>query len=140
MDNAQCVFCKIIEGTIPSIKIYEDENTLAILDIFPAAKGHTLVLPKKHTTVLPEMEEKNGMQLMSSILRVAKAVIKASGAQGFNIIQNNHEVAGQTVPHVHFHIVPRNKDDGLQISFEKKVSYEQGEADSLGQKIKGAIQ
>jgi len=125
MDN--CIFCKISRGKIPAKKIYEDENTIAFLDIYPAAKGHSLVVPKKHYATLLDIPEMELKELMPAVQKIAAAVMKATNAEGFNIVQNNKEAAGQIVHHLHFHIVPRFKDDGLKLAFGSK----QGEEEEL---------
>ncbi|MFH1390896.1 MAG: HIT family protein [Candidatus Diapherotrites archaeon] len=120
----ECIFCKIGEGEIPAKKIYEDQNTIAFLDVFPAAKGHSLIIPKKHYATLldiPEMELKEVIQIVQ---KIGAAVMKATQADGFNVLQNNKEAAGQVVPHLHFHIVPRFKGDGLKLTLGSKQSEE----------------
>ena len=108
-----CVFCKIIKKEIPSQIIFENKNALAFLDINPSTKGHTLIVPKKHYAHLTNMPKKDLESFMESLQTVAKA-IEAYG-EGFNLLQNNGKAAGQLVEHVHFHLVPRRKNDGVQI-------------------------
>lgn len=113
-----CVFCKIINGDIPSSKIYEDETTLAILDISQTTKGHTLVMPKKHVENILEIEEAELQDLIVKVQRIAKKVVENANATGFNLLVNTNEAAGQTVPHLHFHIIPRyDENDGIEIKF-----------------------
>jgi len=107
-----CLFCKIVSGEIPSHKVYEDEFVYAFLDIYPCSEGHTIVLPKKHIPRFTEMEKSDASSLFESVNRISKAVEKTLNAPGLNIGINNGEVAGQTVPHVHVHIIPRAEDDG----------------------------
>lgn len=102
-----CIFCAIAEGEIPSFKIYEDGEVLAYLDINPCSKGHTLVIPKKHYANLAETDEEALKTLIASVRKVAVHIAQRLGADGFNILQNNGRAAGQSVFHVHFHIVPR---------------------------------
>ena len=105
---ADCIFCKIIAGEIPSSTIYEDDQVVAFLDISQVTPGHTLVVPKQHFRNLLEMDA-----------GIARKVMKATGAAGMNILNNNEEIAGQTVFHTHVHLAPRYEEtDGLQISFE----------------------
>ena len=127
-----CVFCKIIQGEIPSTKVYEDENTVAFLDINPVNKGHTLVVPRSHHETIEETPEK----VLSSAIAVVKKVIIALDKlnEGTNVGINNKAAAGQLVPHVHFHVIPRNKGDGLKHWGSKK--YEKGEAEAVADKIK----
>ena len=95
MDN--CIFCKIISGEIPSSKVYEDDKVLAFLDISQATKGHTLVIPKEHVRNILEMSAETAETVFSRVPKIARAVQKATGAIGMNILNNNEEVAGQTV-------------------------------------------
>ncbi|EHJ57306.1 hypothetical protein HMPREF9318_01190 [Streptococcus urinalis FB127-CNA-2] len=116
MDN--CIFCQIISGQIPSSKVYEDDDVLAFLDITQTTKGHTLLIPKKHVRNVLEMDEKTAEKTFSKLPKVAKAVQKATKAKGVNIINNNEEIAGQTVFHAHIHIVPRfDEKDGISINY-----------------------
>ena len=102
-----CVFCAIAAGEIPSFKIYEDELVLAYLDINPLSRGHTLVIPKEHSSGLLDTSAETLSALVSRVKKVAGHLKKALPCDGFNILQNNGEAAGQTVMHIHFHIVPR---------------------------------
>ena len=106
-----CVFCAIVEGEIPSFKVYEDDVVLAYLDINPVSKGHTLVIPKAHTTGLLDTPDETLAAVISRVKKVAAHIKEILGCGGFNIVQNNGETAGQTVHHVHFHIVPRYDGD-----------------------------
>lgn len=102
-----CVFCAIAAGEIPSFKVYEDDLVLAYLDINPFAKGHTLVIPKSHTEGLLDTDEATLAGLVARVKKVAAHLKAALPCDGFNVLQNNGEAAGQTVKHIHFHIVPR---------------------------------
>lgn len=116
MDN--CIFCKIIAGEIPSTKIYEDDNILAFLDITQTTKGHTLVVPKKHYANLLAMDSDSSAQLFAKIPSLAKQIVNNLGAKGMNLLQNNEELAGQTVFHTHVHLIPRySEDDGFVAHF-----------------------
>ena len=118
MDN--CIFCKIISGEIPSSKVYEDDKVLAFLDISQATKGHTLVIPKEHVRNILEMSAEPAETVFSRVPKIARAVQKATGAIGMNILNNNEEVAGQTVFHAHIHLVPRyGADDGIHMGFDE---------------------
>lgn len=112
-----CIFCKIINGEIPSKKVYEDENVLAILDISQATKGHTLVLPKKHCANILEIEDNTFVNVMNVTKMLAKKITKNLGAEGCNILNNCNEAAGQTVMHFHVHILPRYEGDDLKLEF-----------------------
>lgn len=102
-----CIFCAIALGEIPSFKIYEDDLVLAYLDINPFTEGHTLVIPKVHSTGLLDTDDRLLGEIIVRVKRVAAHLKEALPCDGFNILQNNGEAAGQTVKHVHFHIVPR---------------------------------
>ena len=116
---ADCIFCKIIAGEIPSSKVYEDDQVVAFLDISQVTSGHTLVVPKQHFRNLLEMDADSTSQLFARVPDIARKVMKATGAKGMNILNNNEEIAGQTVFHTHVHLAPRyDETDGLQISFE----------------------
>ena len=116
---ADCIFCKIIAGEIPSSKVYEDDQVVAFLDISQVTPGHTLVVPKQHFRNLLEMDADSSSQLFARVPDIARKVMKATGAKGMNILNNNEEIAGQTVFHTHVHLAPRYEEtDGLQISFE----------------------
>ena len=113
-----CIFCKIIAGEIPSSKVYEDEQILAFLDISQVTLGHTLVVPKEHFRNMLEMDGEAAGQLFACIPTIARKVMKATDAKGMNIINNNEEIAGQTVFHTHVHLAPRyTEDDDLDVTF-----------------------
>ena len=115
---SDCIFCKILAGEIPASKVYEDEQVLAFLDISQVTPGHTLVVPKEHHRNLLEMDAASASQLFAKIPVIAQKVIKATQADGMNIIANCEEVAGQTVFHTHVHLVPRyGTEDDLKIDF-----------------------
>ncbi|WP_242012436.1 HIT family protein [Pseudodesulfovibrio cashew] len=115
MKDPDCIFCKIVAGEIPCAKVFESEACLAFLDIAPVHPGHVLVLPKDHHPTLMDTPAELGKDLMAALSSVSKAVMEATGADGLNLFQNNHEAAGQLVHHVHFHLVPRHADDGLEL-------------------------
>lgn len=110
MRDSDCIFCKIIAGEIPSNTIYEDDAFKVILDLAPAAKGHALILPKEHYTDIYEIDEETAGRAMKLAKKLAIHMTDVLGCDGFNILQNNHEVAGQTVFHFHMHLIPRYKD------------------------------
>jgi len=107
----ECIFCKILSGSIPSYKVYEDDFVFAFLDVYPCSEGHTIVMPKKHIGLFTEMNEKDASDLFCSVNIISKAVSRAFGLDGMNIGMNVGEVAGQSVPHVHVHIIPRKEGD-----------------------------
>lgn len=111
-----CVFCAIAAGEIPCFKVYEDELVLAYLDINPFSEGHTLVIPKAHTTGLLDTPEETLAVLLARVKKVAAHIKTALGCDGFHILQNNGAAAGQTVGHIHFHIVPRRNGDPIEFA------------------------
>ena len=115
-----CIFCKIINNEIPSYKIYEDESTLAFLDISQATKGHTLVVCKEHYETLLEVPEETLCHMICVAKKLAKEITDKTGAKGINILNNNYPVAGQSVPHFHIHIIPRyDENDGFNPVFKE---------------------
>ncbi|MGM5482941.1 MAG: HIT family protein [Nanobdellota archaeon] len=133
-----CIFCKIIQDEIPGEKLYENENTLAIMDINPANKGHVLVIPKEHYETFTDLPDEIAAGLSKTTKKMAEAVNKATKTEGFNIVINNKKVAGQLVPHVHFHIIPRYENDGIDMSVKHK-KYEDGELEDYAEKIRNNL-
>jgi histidine triad (HIT) family protein len=113
--SGECLFCKISRKEIPSEFIYEDGEIFAFLDIRPVSKGHTLLVPKKHSSDLLEADDETLSQMISSVKRLAGAIMAATGAAGFNLGINTKPAAGQVVFHTHFHIIPRYSNDGLKM-------------------------
>ena len=108
-----CIFCKIIEGQIPSAKVYEDEDVYAFLDITQVTPGHTLVIPKTHVANIFEYDEDLATKLMTKLPKISRAVRRAfPDMLGLNILNNNGQAAGQTVFHSHIHLIPRYQGDG----------------------------
>ena len=114
-----CVFCAIAAGEIPCFKVFEDDFALAYLDVNPFSEGHTLVIPKSHTTGLLDTPEETLAALLARVKKVAAHIKTALGCDGFHILQNNGAAAGQTVGHIHFHIVPRWNGDPLAFENSK---------------------
>ena len=131
MRQDNCIFCKIAAGEIPSATIYEDNDFRVILDIEPASKGHALILPKEHYANLYELSD----ELAAKALIVAKKVITKMtailGCDGYNVVQNNGEAAGQTVFHFHIHLIPRYKDDNVNIGWSQGNLTEEIKAEIL---------
>ena len=127
---ADCVFCKIVAGQIPAARLIETDKVLAFLDIAPVNPGHALVIPKRHAETLLDLRQEELHVLSFVTRRVAAAVKAAVGADGLNILQNNVEVAGQLVPHVHFHVIPRHDDDGFKLGW-RQGEYGEGEMDEM---------
>jgi histidine triad (HIT) family protein len=136
--SQDCIFCRIIEGKIPSAKIYDQGGVYAFLDIAPVNKGHALVVPKKHYATLFDLPPDLGRELLTALKTVGQAVMTATGAAGLNLGMNNYEAAGQLVHHAHFHLIPRHAGDGL--SLWTQHAYETNEEmQKLAQSIRSAI-
>jgi histidine triad (HIT) family protein len=134
---SDCIFCKIIAGELPSTKIHEDEHVFAFLDIRPVNPGHTLVVPKKHSTNIFDISEEDWMAVQKAVRRIARAIETGLGADGVNINMNNREHAGQVVPHTHVHIIPRKQGDGLKLWPQRP--YKDGEVEPTAEKIRSAL-
>lgn len=133
-----CIFCKIAAGIIPSACVYEDDDFRAILDIAPAAKGHVLLLPKRHCANLFEIDDVTASKALSVASKIAKAQKTAFNADGINLLQNNGEAAGQSVFHLHIHLIPRYDNDSVTIPWEH-LSYAEGEAEEYAAKIRACL-
>ena len=119
MEDGISIFTKIIQGDIPCHKVYEDDLVFAFLDINPSSPGHTLVVPKEPARTLDELSEESSEAIGRALPKISKAVLKATGASEFNVIQNNGPNAFQSVFHVHFHIIPKMEDgSGLLFPFK----------------------
>lgn len=114
--NNDCIFCKIIKGDIPSFTVYEDDTFKVILDRFPAAPGHMLIIPKEHYKDMFELPDEVAAKLYPLAKTLAAKVKAVTGADGINIVQNNGEAAGQSVHHFHLHIIPRKAGDGITLN------------------------
>ena len=112
MDN-NCIFCKIINKEIPSKVVYEDNDFLAMLDIAPATKGHVLILPKEHASTLVELSDDKASKILILAKKIINAMMKVYDFTGYNLIQNNGKLAGQTVNHFHLHLIPRYSIDDV---------------------------
>lgn len=119
MKNDNCIFCKIAAGDIPSATIYEDDDFRVILDIEPASKGHALILPKEHYANLYELSDELAAKVMIVAKKVVTKMTEIVGCDGYNVLQNNGEVAGQTVFHYHLHLIPRYKEDDVTITWKQ---------------------
>ncbi len=109
--NGKCVFCSIVKGEIPAIKVYEDADVLAFMDIGPVSKGHTLVIPKMHFDPVVNVPDGILARLIAVVKKIVRAQVKGLDAVGVNVAQANGAAAGQIVPHVHFHVIPRRAGD-----------------------------
>jgi histidine triad (HIT) family protein len=133
-----CIFCKVVRGDIPiHHKIYEDEYTLAFLDITPNSLGHTLVVTKEHFENIYSTPDEDWCRLMLAAKKIAIAVKNGLDAEGINVTMNNERAAGQIIHHDHIHIIPRYIDDGVRYS--QHITYKPGEAEEAAKKIKAAL-
>jgi histidine triad (HIT) family protein len=138
MTDPSCVFCKIVAGEIPCLRIFEDDAILAFMDIGPLAEGHLLVIPRQHYRRLDEMSAEAVASITRQLPRLGQAVMKATGAGAYNILQNNGPESGQVVPHVHFHIIPRKAADGLGYRWNA-TKYAAGRAEEVQKALLGAL-
>ncbi|KAI9634435.1 hydrolase [Dioszegia hungarica] len=136
---ATCIFCKIVKGEIPCLKLMETESVLAFVDIGPIAKGHSLVIPKHHAATLSDLPESE----MADILPALKKIAIASGAQNYNILQNNGRAAHQVVDHVHFHMIPKPAEagdkEGLVIGWPVQKDLSKDEIKTIYEDIKSRL-
>jgi histidine triad (HIT) family protein len=116
-DEKNCPFCKMVRGELHMVKVYEDEEVLSIMDLYPATAGHILVLPKQHIENIYTMPDGLGTHIMKVAIKTAKAVKRRLSPDGLNLIQANEPVAGQTIAHFHLHIVPRYNRDTVSLNF-----------------------
>lgn len=117
MRDDNCIFCKLANGDIPTNSIYEDDGYKVILDMSPATRGHALILPKDHYKNIYEMPEDKVAEAFGLAKKMAVTMTEKLGCDGFNLVQNNNEVAGQTVFHFHIHLIPRYESDGQNINW-----------------------
>jgi len=129
-----CLFCKIVSNEIPSYKVYEDDFVLAFLDIAPVNYGHVLVIPKKHYANMEEITEDDLCRVMRVVKKIGESIKNNFGVPAYNIQENNDPISGQVVPHLHFHIIPRNEGDGLGLW--PGGQYGDGEMEEVQNKIK----
>ncbi len=133
MNNDDCIFCKIIEKKIPSKILYENNNTIAFLDILPISQGHTIVIPKKHYTNLETIPIDDLYEVMATVKIVSNLIFKNLNIDGYNILQNNYKAAGQVINHFHIHIIPRSRADG---KFRLSIPREQATEEELNHTLK----
>lgn len=124
-----CIFCQIVAGELPVHKVYEDEKTLAFLDIKPVNAGHTLVIPKIHYQNMEDIPDNELLAVVKTVKKVGALLKDKLGVAGYNLGENNDPLAGQCVPHLHFHIMPRREGDGLKLWPQR--DYEAGEAEEI---------
>lgn len=131
------VFAKILRGELPCIEIYEDEHTLAFMDIAPSVEGHVLVIPKAPAREIFDLSSDGAASLMRATLIVAKAVKKALNAPGLMLVQLNGAAAGQSIPHVHFHVLPRA--GGLELDLHGRAAVDPKQLEPVADKIRAAL-
>ena len=135
MKKDDCIFCKIAAGEIPSRKIYEDSDLIAIMDLNPTSKGHSFIIPKEHCTNIYDIDEDIAAKVMKTAKKLATKMTVALNCDGFNLLQNNGETAGQTMFHFHMHLIPRYKDaDNNMLKFTS-VSFSDEEMDAIRDQI-----
>lgn len=117
MKKDDCIFCKLSNGEIPTNSLYEDDVVKVIFDLSPATKGHVLIIPKNHFDNIYSMDEDTAAHVFKVAVKIAGAMKEALNCEGLNIVQNNGEIAGQTVFHFHMHIIPRYKGDAVKIGW-----------------------
>ncbi len=136
--DPNCVFCKIVAGGIPAAKVLEDDACLAFMDIGPLAEGHVLLVPKDHYRTADLMPAELAGAMLRHVPALVKAVRAATGCEGVNVLQNNGAVAHQVVPHVHFHVIPRNPGDVFQFNWPAG-SYGEGRMEDLAKAIRNNL-
>ena len=137
--KSDCIFCKIVAGQLPSCKVLENADTLAFMDIGPIVPGHTLVIPKIHVETLPAAPAAILQKLIIVVQNIARAQLSAFKADGVNVIQANGQAAGQVVPHLHFHVIPRFATDGHHWNWKPHPYAKSEEMSALAEKIKAAL-
>ena len=136
--DPNCVFCRIVAGEIPARVVLREDDWLAFLDVAPLSDGHLLLIPTEHYARLDEVPAGLAGKMASALPALGRAVLQATGAAGYNILQNNGAVAGQAVAHVHFHVIARDEGDGLGYRWHPK-SYAQGRADELHDRLRTSL-
>ena len=135
-----CIFCEIIKGNSPASKIFEDDDLIVILDLFPVIKGHTLIIPKKHSDFISEVEKDLSAKIFLTGIRTAEAIRKSEiRPDGINFHLSDGRAAGQEIPHVHLHIIPRFRGDGLGFRFNNKSLANREELNRLAENIKNNL-
>ena len=135
---SDCVFCKIVEKKIPSCLVAEDQTAIAFMDTMPSRKGHVLVVPRRHSESMLDVPPDDLMAMTKLVKRVSVALKKAIDPPGFSVVQLNGAASGQTVFHVHFHVIPRQSGDGLAMKWSHE-SYLPGEMEQYQTKIAQAL-
>ena len=132
-----CVFCRIVAGDLPAFLVVDEPDLVAFLDRRPVFKGHVLLVPREHVDTLPDLPAALRDPSLATAQRLARAVVDALGAQGSFVAMNN--VVSQSVPHLHLHVVPRTKGDGLRGFFWPRTKYADGEAEEYAARLREAL-
>ncbi|MET0820280.1 MAG: HIT family protein [Aeromicrobium sp.] len=135
--SVDCLFCRIVSGEADAHRVLETPDVVGFLDVRPVFKGHVLLVPREHVVTLPDLPEPLIVPLFSTAQRVADALTSGLGAQGTFVAMNN--VVSQSVPHLHVHVVPRTKGDGLRGFFWPRTKYDEGEAETFATTIREAL-
>ena len=131
-----CIFCKIVAGEIPAIKVLDDEQVIAFMDINPATPGHVLVIPRRHAENIFEISEEDLAALMTGVKKCARAVRDALNAGGVTILQLNGKASDQVVPHIHVHVMPRKENDGLSVTAWEMKKGDMEEIQGIADRVK----
>jgi len=137
--TSDCIFCKIVAGQVPCTKVYEDADAVAFMDIGPVVKGHTLVVPKTHHDRIVDTPPEVLRRLIVVVQKIAQAQIAGLKADGVNVSQANGKTAGQIVPHIHFHVIPRFESDGHKWNWTPKQYDDPAEMKQLADRIGAAL-
>jgi histidine triad (HIT) family protein len=132
-----CLFCRIVAGDVPGVRVLETDDLVGFLDARPVFKGHTLLVPREHVVTLPDLPERLRDPFLAAGQRLAAAMVEGLGAQGSFVAMNN--TVSQSVPHLHLHVVPRTKGDGLRGFFWPRTKYADGEADEYAARLREAL-
>ena len=135
MTDPACIFCKILNGQIPATKVFQDDACMAFLDIGPVAEGHLLLVSAEHVESADRLSPEQAAAMLRSLPALVRAVRVATGCEGVNVLQNNGRIAGQLVPHVHFHIIPRKPGDAFHYAWPAG-KYPPGRADQLAEAMR----
>jgi len=136
--SADCIFCRIVAGEVPCAAVLSDDHALAFLDIGPLAEGHLLLIPRSHVETLDELPADEAAAVLRHLPALARAVRRATGCEGYNVLQNNGRVAHQVVPHVHFHVIPRNAGDAFGFNWPAG-SYPEGRLAELAAAVRSQL-
>ncbi len=137
--STDCIFCRIVAGALPCVRLFEDEAVLAFMDVAPVIKGHALVIPKAHADPITDVPPDLLARVIQAAQRVAAAQLRGLGADGVNLHHATGAAAGQVVPHVHIHVIPRFADDGHRWNWAAKPYADEAEMQAAAARIRGAL-